>query len=48
MKTPTAMTQAIALIVALSMPTQAQTLSAAQTAEATDFAMHDAVFTMYH
>lgn len=48
MTTPTALLIATAIGALLSLPVQAQDLDETQTAEAMDFAMHDAVFTMYH
>jgi len=48
MTTPTALLMATALAALLSLPAQAQDLDETQTAAAMDFAMHDAIFTMYH
>jgi hypothetical protein len=48
MTTPTALLIATATVALLSLPVQAQDLDDTQIAEAMDFAMHDAVFTMYH
>ena len=48
MKKPSTLMAALAMSVALSLPAQAQELDDTQIAEAMDFAMHDAVFTMYH
>lgn len=48
MTTPTALLMGATLVALLGQPVQAQDLDKKQIAAAMDFAMHDAVFTMYH
>ena len=48
MTTPTALLIATVMVALSSLPAQAQDLDETQLADAMDFAMNDAVFTMYH